>query len=197
MKKKIIIIISAIVGFLLVLGYITGSAGWYPVAMVNWQPIFRFDLDENVRAARQFYQARGLAQPALAVEWAGDEGEKNLEELKKNIMLAMIEDRIARRVFRNEGFRDLEGEAQKKVDKALGDRGRSDDFVKGVMLLYGWDVFALRKRLLEPGARREALEEKMGKEGVNFDEWFLEQKQKANVKVFFVGTWNKEKGAVE
>lgn len=196
MNKKIIIVIAAVL-LLAVAALIIARKGWYPVALVNWQPVFRFDLNENVRAALQFYQARGVAQPGLAVKWTGDEGEKNLQELKKNVMAAMIEDRIVRRVFRNEGFRDLEGEALKKVDEALGDRERGDDFVKGVRLLYGWDVSALRKRLLEPGARREALEEKMAAEGVNFDEWFLEQKQKANVKVFLVGTWDKETGTVE
>lgn len=195
MNRKIIIISAVII--VLIAGYVTALKKFYPVAMVGFRPVWDFDYEENVRAAKQFYEVQGVGQSALRIDWSSEEGRKALEEIRKKVLLTMIENEIVKAALKEEKFKGLAEEAAKKIDELMEEQTGSEDFAKGVALLYGWDLANLRNRLLEPQARRDALAEKLKMDNIDFESWLLEQKQKTIVLTFFAGKWNKEKGEVE
>lgn len=194
MKKTIIL---SLAGFLVVFGYIMVLKGFYPVVFVGYHPILAFEFDENVKAAKQFYQTQGLVRPDLKIDWANDDGKRILKEIKNKVILTMIENKIIDSVLNEEKFRGVFEDADKKVAAVLAEQEISPDFTEGIKLLYGWDLKNFKERILIPQARQELIKEKLKSENINFDNWFLEKKRNSGMIIFFIGKFNKETGQVE
>ena len=155
-----ILIILAAIGFALV------WSGYYPIALVNWQPIFAKELDTNYTVALNFYKSQFKNNQAF-------NSSSTHSEIKNAVLTSLMEDKIIdSEIIKKIGKSDFE----KKIAEKLSKIDLSSEKTKeGAKLIYGLSIEQLKEIVLTEQVKREIAEELFGSPGKNFNEW-LEEK---------------------
>ncbi|MDP3770166.1 MAG: hypothetical protein Q8R40_04485 [bacterium] len=165
------------VGFVLVIVGITMIVGkLYPVAMVNGSLVW-------YRTWRTLERA---TQHALIVELTASKTKLPADNkialiIKQDTLKALVENRILVRLGKKE-FVDFELRSQDRVNRLVPDKNKME---KAAMFMYGLDAQAFNDLILMPQSRREVAQEDLDKRHVSFEDWFIQTKKEAHVRMLF------------
>ena len=161
-----ILIILAVVGFALV------WSGYYPIAFVNWQPIFAKSLDTNYAIALNFYKSQLKNNQVF-------NSSSTQSEIKRAVLISLIEDKIIdSEVVKKIGKNDFE----KKITEKLSEIDLSSDKIKeGAKLIYGLSIEQLKEIVLTEQVKREIAEGLFGSPDKSFHDWLGERFKSSNI----------------
>ncbi len=155
-----ILIILAAVGFALV------WSGYYPIAFVNWQPIFAKELNTNYAVALNFYKSQLKNNQVF-------NSSSTQSEIKNAVLTSLIEDKIIdSEIIKKIGKSDFEKRIAEKLNKI---DLSSDKTKEGAKLIYGLSIEQLKEIVLTEQVKREIAGELFGSPNKDLDDW-LEEK---------------------
>lgn len=168
------------------------AIGWWPVATVNGSVITFAQFSKNYDIAVHFYQSElKLGQKDISL--------LNTEKAKTEMRQAVLESAIENELIDKELKKQLSdgdlvfmiSEKINKVDLS------SENFKKGVEMLYGLSPDDFRELILMPKAKEEILQGRLflkdSSQISEMDGWLKEEKIKAKVFIFIPGLfWSKD-----
>ena len=159
-------IIASILIILAVIGFVFVWQGYYPVAFVNWRPVFAKTLDANYSIALNFYKSQLKGNQAF-----------NLPDIQDEIRRAVLQSLIEDKIIDSEINKKIgKSEFEKQIDEKLNKFDLNTDKIKeGAKLLYGLSVEQLKNTVLTAQAKREIAAELFGSPDKNFDDWLGEK----------------------
>ncbi len=176
--KIILILIFAF--SLLILVIVWG--GLYPVAIIDSSYILARVWSKAQEAAKNFSNAQARSAGAKPLNFDARENAEILQEIKKNTLTFLIENMILQK--KGEGLiRGFERLSREKISAATGQGG---DLSRAAELVYGLKLQEFQELVLLPQARRDTAREILAEGRVDFEQWFLDVKRKAKVRLMFV-----------
>lgn len=189
-KSKIIIFIVAIF-IVIVFIVIAFLGGFWAVAFVNKSAISHKDFNDYYNAAFNFYQndlKMANKDPKLL------DSEEATKELKRGTLQALIENKLMdeglAKILDTQTLNTMVEERIAKTDF------NSDDFKKGVEIMYGLSLQQAKEIFLIPKAKEEILSGRLFADNQNLEEW-LTNKKKASVIVITMPGFYWENGEVK
>lgn len=183
-NPKIFIILSILFVGLIVIGAYLILSQSYPIALVNWKPIFTKDFNRDYQAASTYYKN------ALET-YSEDSNVLNADEIKIEIKRAvldnLIENSLIEKKLRQEiGNDKLRETIANKIKEITG----KEDIKKAAETLYGFSFDEFKERVLAPQAKKEILEDLFKND---FEEKLKEIKKAAKIMIFIPNfEWNGE-----
>jgi hypothetical protein len=150
-------------------GYSLVKNGVLPVAQVNGTLLSLKTIRENAWVAQQ------LAK----IEYA-ETGETLPSE--QEFFVRAFENLIIHEIIRTSVPKSVILEAESRIKQGLLDRDTAE-LQSAIALAYEWDLETFKKRILEPKAIEDVLEEEKGE---SFNVWLSEVTGEANVRVWFL-----------
>lgn len=124
----------------------------YPVALVNWKPIFAKDFNADYQAALIYYKN---ALEIYAEDSAVLSADETKAEIKRAVLDNLIENILIEKKLRQEIGDDKFNEAiANKIEEAV----KKGDIQKAIETLYGFSFDEFKERVLAPQAKKEILE---------------------------------------
>ncbi len=165
-----ILIILAAIGLALVL------QGYYPIAFVNWRPIFAKSLDTNYAVALNFYKSQLNNNEIFNSSVAQ-------EEIKRAVLTSLIEGKIIdSEIIKKIGKREFEKRIAEKLSKIDFDLS-SDKTKEGIKLIYGLSAEQLKEIVLTEQVKREIAMELFGSPDKGLNDWLGEKFKSSNIKI--------------
>jgi len=121
----------------------------YPVAVVNYQPVFYYDWQEQVTTLNNFYQKEKEANAETSVP--------SLAETQKHILNRMISQTLLRQLAKKYNAVVTTEEVSQQTDSLAQDVGSRDLLTAQLQSLYGWTIADFQKEILEPLILKEKL----------------------------------------
>ncbi len=185
------IIYAALICLSALLIWLLIANGFWPVAVVNYQPIFYRDWSLGYGAAYRFYEnelIRSKSDVKILVD------EKYKQELKRASLESLINEKIIHQELVSMfGRRELARLVGGKVDKIDLNK---EEMKKGTELLYGLPAENFRRIILIPKAEEEILGEKLLAGGNSLINW-LESARGGIKIVFFVKGYYWDKNGLQ
>lgn len=173
---------------LLLLGILAGYSlfqnGFVPIALVNGEVIFLYEVEENSAVSQKLYAIDPdvvSGNPALTQAFAAG----NQEALFKQV----LEGSIVNAIIQTSAPKQVREEASTVAERSLrqGNEGKLSSALKQE---YGWDLPTFAERIIKPQILQQMLIEQHGEEYPN---WMSNVRSEANVRVWFVPfEWNGE-----
>jgi parvulin-like peptidyl-prolyl isomerase len=136
----------------------------YPAAVVkNTNLVSISDLEENVRAARKFYENQDFSQTGFRVDFSTADGEKRLMIKKKAVLNKMIENRVLEIMANERNIKITAEMADQAVAREISQYGNQAQAEENLKRLYGWSIEQFKERIVKPELYKEALEENLKK----------------------------------
>lgn len=168
-KKLLIILFLIIIIAFIAIAFL---GGFWAVAFVNKSAISRADFDNYYKAASSFYK-NDLK--------AADKDPKllDLEEAKKELQKATLRALIENKLIDQELTKILDdGALNFMIDEKIAKTDfNSDNFKKGVEVVYGLSLQQAKEIILIPKAKEEILAGRLFADGKNLEEWLIEKKK--------------------
>lgn len=137
--------------------------GWYPVALVDSQPVWAWQWQKEYQSALSYY--RDAVDPS---------------ELKSASLDGLIENRVIKK-----GFEALLGdEGQLLLDEKISVYLNNDKLEGAADALFGLSMSEFADLILAPQARREIIQESLKKENRDFEQWLKSQKENTKIYIF-------------
>lgn len=156
------------------------------VAMVNYRPIWKSDMDEVVGLMIKYYDSanKGSSTDISSSEFFKDK--YLLKNVKKEALTRIVEYKILSMKLEkiNPNWRKL---AQSKIDNAFSKIGEKDKFEQGVKYLYGMNADDFKGKVLMPQAEFEILSDELKKQGLSYDDWMKSEKKGLKISVMVDG----------
>ncbi|MEK7593411.1 MAG: SurA N-terminal domain-containing protein [Patescibacteria group bacterium] len=152
MTKNIsfIVVLIALAGIAIAGAYLILSQS-YPVALVDWKPIFAKDFNADYQAALIYYKN---ALEVYAKDSAILNADETKTEIKRAILDNLIENNLIEKKLRQEIGNDKFNEAvANKIEEAV----KKGDIQKATETLYGFSLNEFKERVLAPQAKKEIL----------------------------------------
>ncbi|MFA4827490.1 MAG: hypothetical protein WC596_04575, partial [Candidatus Shapirobacteria bacterium] len=151
---------------IIVVTIIAWITGYYPIAFVNWQPVFAKSLDTNYAVALSFYKSQLKNNQVF-------NSSSTQSEIKRAVLISLIEDKIIdREVIKKIGENDF----KKKITEKLNEIDLSSDKTKeGAKLIYGLSIEQLKEIVLTEQVKREIAEGLFSSPDKNFNNWLGEK----------------------
>jgi len=184
---KILIPILAVGAILFSIFFLTG---FYPVALVNGQPISYRTWEKAQRGAINFANAEAQRAGRASIDFSAPGYGELLRAVRRDTLTFLIEDAILAQEGKKvvDEFNFL---VEDRVRKAIAGSGSLEG---GARLVYGLSLVEFRMLVLAPQARRDVAGEALAGGTKSFDEWFFEVKKRKMVQLFFVPfRWNGER----
>jgi len=187
-KKKLIIFSALTAGIIIILILF----GVYPIAFVGISPIMVNDYNRNYSTSLNYYEK---ALETYAQDSQVLKADEARQEIKRAVLDNLIEDILIDRELRKEIKRnDLNTLVENKINEIS--EGQIAD--KAIETLYGFSLSEFKKRVLEPQAKKEILENRLFLAGIDFDGKIKDIKAQARVNIFLSGfEWNGEEVVVK
>lgn len=149
---SLVLILIALAGIAVAGAYLILSQS-YPIALVDWNPIFAKDFNADYQAALIYYKN------ALEI-YAEDSTVLNADETKTEIKRAvldnLIEDILIEKKLRQEiGDDKFYETVADKIEEVIG----MENVQKAAEALYGFSFDEFKERVLAPQAKKEILED--------------------------------------
>mgnify|MGYP001583424577 CR=1 FL=1 len=180
-KKKLIIFSVLIVGIIVVFILL----GIYPVAFVGIKPIIANDYNKNYSSSLNYYEKalKTYAQDSQVIK--ADEAK---QEIKRAVLDNLIEDILINRELKKE---IKQNDLNTLVENKISEISKSQITDKAVETLYGFSFDEFKKRVLEPQAKKEILNDRLFLASIDFDEKMKDIRAQARVMIFLAGfEWN-------
>lgn len=147
----------------------------YPGVIVGKNdPISIKEINDDLRAIKNFYESQDFSDLGLRVDFSTEEGIKRLQIKKKNLINKLVEDAIIKKLAKDRGIRITEETASQELARKLEEYGSENYLRDTVFRLYGWQLDDFKKNIVLPDLYREALEAKVGEQ----EREFVEAKEK-------------------
>ena len=184
--KKYFLFLSVIFAGVIV---VMALQGYWPVAFVNSSPIFDYQFKGAYAVAYNYYLSSLKAAKEDPVILKSEEIQK---EIRQTVFESLIEQKLIRAELANEiKSKDLADMLERKINS--GGPIDSENFKKGVELLYGVSADEFKNIVLIPQAESEIFEGRLILQNKNMDDWINEKVSKADVKIVMPGFyWSSE-----
>lgn len=165
--------------------------GFWPVALVNYQPVFYRDWSLFYSATYSFYKNTLNLNKADVTILEDEKYKKEFRRaaLESSINEKIIHQELIKRFGRSELARIVSGKVG-KIDL------NKEEMKKGAELLYGLSAGDFQRIILIPKAEEEILGEKLLAEGNNLSSW-LNQKRGGVRVMFFIGGYYWDKNGLQ
>lgn len=184
---KIVLPIAVVGVILFSIFFLTG---FYPVALVNGQPISYRTWEKAQRGAINFANAQAQRAGRASIDFFAPGYGELLHAVRRDTLTFLIEDII----LAQEGKKAV-GEFKFLVEDRVREAMASSRSLEGgARLMYGLSLAEFRMLVLSPQARRDVVSEALAGGTKSFDEWLFEVKKRKMVQLFFVPfRWNGER----
>lgn len=167
---------AIVVGAIIIFAIVILLGNFWAAAFVNKSAISHSDVEDYYNAALHFYQAEVKFKKEDLSYFNSDEARK---EIKKAVLQSLIEDKL------------IEEELNRVLDKkilniminekiAKTDFG-TDNFSKGVEMLYGLSPDKAKEILLVPKAKEEILGVRLMAENKKLEDWLRDKKLASSI----------------
>ena len=179
MKKWYILIAGMLC---IIAGIIMAAERVYPVAIVNGSFVWY----------RTWNRLERAMEHALIVELTASKTKLPADNqvaliIKKDTLTQLVEDRILIQKGKKE-FVNFESRSQDRINGIVSDKNKME---KAAAFMYGLNREAFNDLILMPQSRREVAQEDLEKQHISFEDWFLQAKKEAHVRLFFTPfTWD-------
>lgn len=161
----------------LILGAIIATYnGYYPVALVNYSPVFEKDFQTMSNATVKFYN--GAITRYQKKELNSDDAQKLVEESGRAVLDRLIEMTLIHNEIKNR----IGGELQQEIDKRVANI-EEKSVTTGVNALYGFTFEQFKQFIAAPEIEKELLAGSLKKDGQDFSDWIKTTRQTADVLV--------------
>lgn len=148
---SLIFILTALVVITITGAYLILSQS-YPIALVNWKPIFAKDFNNDYQAALTYYKN---ALEIYAKDSAVIDADETKTEIKRAVLENLIENILIEKKLRQEiEPKKLKDLIEKKIKEAI----TGSEVKKAAESLYGFSLEKFKERVLAPQAKKEILE---------------------------------------
>lgn len=171
-KSKVFIIIFFVIlssgfGFLYLV-----KKGWYPVAIINSEIIWGYNLRKEAGAAEHYYQ-----QALSAYE---KDGAKNTNY--KQIVVSVLENIIERRLISEALKQKMDPiEFMASINDSIAPYAEKPNLEQAALALYGLNLADFYELVVLPQAEKELLEKLLQKEGMSYSDWLSQAKKSARI----------------
>jgi parvulin-like peptidyl-prolyl isomerase len=144
--KKIADVIAAVIPF--------------PAAIVDHtHVVYLKDVRKNLASIEKFYQyqEQDLSKEGLRIDFSTPDGKKRLEIKKREVLDKLVEDKIIEILAQARGISISEKTVDAAVAQKLAEYGTAKDFQDNLANSYGWNLEDFKKRIVLPGAYKDAL----------------------------------------
>ncbi len=160
--------------------YFVSSGGYYPVALVNGEPVLARELRTITDSAFNFYLRAFDTYKKQPISEA--DAQNLLREVKRATLEKLIEERLLAGEVTSRFGDSLETLLDTKLKSV-----ENDNLRQAVSSVYGLSPEDFRATVLEPQATRELLVESFKQKNEDFAAWLAGQKQAASVYVLLPG----------
>lgn len=184
LKYKFILATS--VTSLILGGFIYFAISSSVAAMIDYQPIWKSDLNEVVGLMVKYYESANQGNSTGVSDSEFLKDRYLLRNVQRETLTRIIEYKILSMELEkmNPNWRKL---AQSKIDDALSRIGEKGKFEQGVNYLYGMNADDFKGKILIPQAQFEILSDELKKQGLSYDEWMKSEKKKMNIRIMVDG----------
>ena len=151
------------------------TLGFYPVAIVDGSIVSARKFSKHYQADSLYYSHFLETYKALVTK----DAQVAPAELQASVLEQLIEDALVHKAIRKELGDDFQYLLDSKVNKFSNDQ----QLQRATLTLYGLDVGDFKDEILVPQAEREMLSAKLFLKGKKLDDWLLQAKRDANVRV--------------
>ena len=162
----LVFIIIALAGIAATGAYLILSQS-YPVALVDWKPIFAKNFNNDYQAALVYYKN------ALEI-YAKDSAVLDADETKTEIKRAILDNLIEKKLRQEIGNDKFYETISNKIEEAV----KKGDVRKAAETIYGFSFDEFKERVLAPQAKKEVFEDFFKKD---FEEKLKEIKSTAKI----------------
>lgn len=180
-KRNFIILLISATGIIAAFVFF----GYYPVAFVGIKPIFAGDYNKNFLTSLNYYEK------ALKI-YANDSQALKADEAKIEIKRAVLDNLIENILIEKELKKEIkQGDLDALIEKKINEIPKDRITDEAIESLYRFSFGEFRKRVLEPQAKKEILENRMFLAEIDFNEKMKNARAQAKVAVFLTGfEWN-------
>jgi len=168
-----------VVGFFFLIMFLAIAAilftGFFPIAKVDSSWVLAKDLDRTMVIAERYYQAI-----KKAYKLNDPENPPTEEELKANVLLSLIEEKLIEQGAREE----LGGEFDRILSLRLAEAVKDQELLEAGQGLYGLSREEFINEVLKPGVRADILESQLFMSSTDLNEWLADRKEQAQVAIY-------------
>ena len=156
------------------------SAGYYPIAFVDGQAVFGKQFKREYGAAASYYEH---VLQTYEDEEAMTAAVVTPREVQASVLTQLIENILVRREITRELGEDLVPLRDARLSRFKEDQR----FQEAASALYGLAFADVQEIVLVPQTERDMLRSRLFLKGTSLEDWLIEAKRAANVRLFAPG----------
>ncbi len=146
--------------------------GWYPVAIINSEIIWGYNLDKEARVAEYYYQQ--------SLTTSEKEGLKNNNN--KQVRVAVLKNIIERKLVSDALRQKLNNiELTASINNIISPYLENPNLEQAAVALYDLNLADFYKLIVIPQAEKELLLKQLQEEGVSYSDWLSQAEKSAKI----------------
>ncbi len=153
--------------------------GWYPVAIINSEIVWEYNLDKEVRAAEYYYQQ--ALRPGSGQALQRDSGQI-LVTHGKQIRTTVFKNIVERKLVSSALKKELNNtELTASINNAISPYLENLNLERAAIALYGLNLTDFYELVIIPQAEKELLYKQLQKNGINYSDWLSQAEKSAKI----------------
>jgi hypothetical protein len=133
----------------------------FPAAVVDNKIVTAYDLDENLQAARKFYENQDFSDVGMRIDFSTPDGKKRLKIKERRILTKMVEDSIIEHEANRRQIKLTNADIATEVSKKIAQYGSKEVLTEDMKNLYGWEIKDFEENIVKPDMYAQKLYENM------------------------------------